>query len=60
MAKWPMALTPFQVFQDFLLVIAWGLFRLLARAAKQLPIDLDWYTKFEARANELYQNMLTE
>ena len=29
-------------------------------AIKQLPIDLDWYTKFEARANELYQNMLTE
>ena len=29
-------------------------------AAKQLPIDLDWYTKYEARANELYQNMLTE
>ena len=29
-------------------------------AAKQLPIDLAWYTKYEARANELYQNMLTE
>ena len=29
-------------------------------AVKQLPIDLDWYTKYEARANELYQNMLTE
>ena len=29
-------------------------------AAKQLPIDLAWYTKNEARASELYQNMLTE
>jgi len=29
-------------------------------AAKQLPIDLDWYIKYEARAAELYQNMLTE
>lgn len=29
-------------------------------AAKQLVIDLAWYTKFEARAAELYQNMLTE
>lgn len=29
-------------------------------AAKQLVIDLAWYTKFEARASELYQNMLTE
>lgn len=31
-----------------------------ANAAKQLPIDLDWYIKNEARASELYQNMLTE
>jgi len=23
-------------------------------------IDLAWYTKYEARAAELYQNMLTE
>ena len=29
-------------------------------AAKQLVIDLAWYTKYEARAAELYQNMLTE
>ena len=29
-------------------------------AAKQLPIDLDWYIKNEARASALYQNMLTE
>ncbi|MBE7524611.1 MAG: ABC transporter substrate-binding protein, partial [Burkholderiales bacterium] len=29
-------------------------------AAKQIPIDLDWYIKNEARAAELYQNMLTE
>ena len=29
-------------------------------AAKQLIIDLNWYTKNEARASELYQNMLTE
>lgn len=29
-------------------------------AARQLVIDLAWYTKFEARAAELYQNMLTE
>jgi putative spermidine/putrescine transport system substrate-binding protein len=28
--------------------------------AKQLPIDLDWYIKFEAKAAEAYQNMLTE
>ncbi len=31
-----------------------------ANAAKQLPIDLDWYIKNEARAATLYQNMLTE
>lgn len=29
-------------------------------AAKQLPINLDWYIKFEAKASEAYQNMLTE
>src|SRR3982751_2010454 len=29
-------------------------------AAKQIAIDLDWYIKNEARAAELYQNMLTE
>jgi len=29
-------------------------------AAKQLPIDLDWYTKYEAQASAAYQNMLTE
>jgi putative spermidine/putrescine transport system substrate-binding protein len=29
-------------------------------AAKQITIDLGWYTKNEARASELYQNMLTE
>ncbi len=29
-------------------------------AARQLPIDLDWYTKFEAQASAAYQNMLTE
>jgi putative spermidine/putrescine transport system substrate-binding protein len=29
-------------------------------AAKQLPIDLDWYIKNEAKASEAYQNMLTE
>jgi putative spermidine/putrescine transport system substrate-binding protein len=29
-------------------------------AAKQLAINLDWYIKNEARAAELYQNMLTE
>lgn len=29
-------------------------------AAKQLPIDLDWYIKFEAKASAAYQNMLTE
>lgn len=31
-----------------------------ANAAKQMMIDLAWYTKNEARASELYQNMLTE
>lgn len=31
-----------------------------ANAAKQLTIDLAWYTKFEAQASEAYQNMLTE
>jgi putative spermidine/putrescine transport system substrate-binding protein len=29
-------------------------------SVKQVPIDLAWYTKFEGRASELYQNMLTE
>ena len=29
-------------------------------ARKQLPIDLDWYIKFEAQASAAYQNMLTE
>jgi len=29
-------------------------------AAKQLPIDLDWYIKHEADASAKYQNMLTE
>jgi len=29
-------------------------------AAKQIPINLDWYIKNEARAAELYNNMLTE
>jgi putative spermidine/putrescine transport system substrate-binding protein len=29
-------------------------------AAKQLPINLEWYIKNEAHAAELYQNMLTE
>lgn len=29
-------------------------------AAKQITIDLNWYMKNEARAAELYQNMLTE
>ncbi|MEO8132899.1 MAG: ABC transporter substrate-binding protein [Betaproteobacteria bacterium] len=28
--------------------------------AKQLPINLDWYIKYEAQASALYQNMLTE
>jgi putative spermidine/putrescine transport system substrate-binding protein len=28
--------------------------------AKQIPINLDWYIKNEARAAELYQNMQTE
>lgn len=28
--------------------------------AKQLPINLDWYIKFEADASAAYQNMLTE
>jgi putative spermidine/putrescine transport system substrate-binding protein len=31
-----------------------------ANAAKQLPIDLEWYIKFEAKASQAYQNMLTE
>jgi len=31
-----------------------------ANAALQLPINLAWYIKNEAKANELYQNMLTE
>ncbi|TPW28295.1 ABC transporter substrate-binding protein [Martelella alba] len=29
-------------------------------AAKQLPISLDWYIKWETTANEMYQDMLTE
>lgn len=29
-------------------------------AAKQLPINLDWYIKYEAQAAAAYQNMLTE
>jgi putative spermidine/putrescine transport system substrate-binding protein len=29
-------------------------------AAKQLPIDLDWYIKHEKEASDAYQNMLTE
>jgi len=29
-------------------------------AAKQLPINLDWYIKFEEKASAQYQNMLTE
>ena len=29
-------------------------------AAKQLPISLDWYIKWEAKAAEMYQEMLTE
>jgi putative spermidine/putrescine transport system substrate-binding protein len=29
-------------------------------AAKQILLDVSWYTKNEARAAELYQNMLTE
>ena len=28
--------------------------------AKQLPVNLEWYIKYEAKASELYQNMLTE
>jgi hypothetical protein len=28
--------------------------------AKQIPINLEWYIKNEARAAELYQNMITE
>ena len=31
-----------------------------ANAAKQLTINLDWYTRFEAQASAAYQNMLTE
>jgi putative spermidine/putrescine transport system substrate-binding protein len=30
-----------------------------ANAALQLPIDIDWYIKFEAQASQAYQNMLT-
>ncbi len=30
-----------------------------ANAALQLPIDTEWYIKFEAKASEAYQNMLT-
>ena len=29
-------------------------------AARQLPIDLDWYARFEAQAATAYQNMLSE
>ena len=29
-------------------------------AAKQLPINLDWYIKSRRRASAAYQNMLTE
>jgi putative spermidine/putrescine transport system substrate-binding protein len=29
-------------------------------AARQLPISLDWYIKFEEKASAAYQNMLTE
>lgn len=29
-------------------------------AAKQLPISLEWYSKWEATATEMYQEMLTE
>ncbi|MBI1218128.1 MAG: extracellular solute-binding protein [Rhodobacteraceae bacterium] len=28
--------------------------------AKQLPISLEWYTKWEATASEMYQEMMTE
>ena len=31
-----------------------------ANAALQLPIDIGWYTRFEAQASQAYQNMLTE
>ncbi len=31
-----------------------------ANAALQLPISLDWYAKWETRADEMYQEMLTE
>jgi len=30
-----------------------------ANEALQLPIDIDWYIKFEAQASQAYQNMLT-
>ena len=29
-------------------------------AAKQLPISLEWYAKWETIAEEMYQDMLTE
>jgi putative spermidine/putrescine transport system substrate-binding protein len=29
-------------------------------AAKQVPIDIEWYAKFEAQAAAAYQNMITE
>ena len=29
-------------------------------ASKQLPINLDWYIKYEEKASQAYQNMLTE
>ncbi len=31
-----------------------------ANAAMQLPVNLDWYSKWEQKAAEMYQNMLTE
>ncbi|MGA8261249.1 MAG: ABC transporter substrate-binding protein [Arenicellales bacterium] len=31
-----------------------------ANVAKQLPINLDWYIKFEEKASSAYQDMLTE
>ncbi len=31
-----------------------------ANAAKQLPVDIEWYAKFETKAAQAYQDMLTE
>ena len=31
-----------------------------ANAALQLPVDIEWYGKFETKAAEMYQEMLTE